>query len=77
MIDILVQLTPVVTTLDQLRSINMGSGMTIEAPKTSTKSMHTLVKIKDGQTITVGGLITSNNTNTQEGIPYITQASLG
>ena len=69
--DILVQLTPVVTTLDQLRSISMGSGMTIEAPKTSTKSMHTLVKIKDGQTITVGGLITSNDTKTQEGIPIL------
>ncbi|MFA5276296.1 MAG: hypothetical protein WC417_05340, partial [Candidatus Omnitrophota bacterium] len=55
---ILVQLTPVVTTLDQIRSINMGAGTTIEAPKTSTKSMHTLVKIKDGQTIGVGGLIT-------------------
>lgn len=68
---ILVQLTPVVTILDEIRSINMGSGVTIEAPKTSTKSMHTLVKIKDGDTIAVGGLITSNDNKSEKGIPLL------
>jgi len=68
---ILVQLTPVVTTLDAIRSINMGQGTTIEAPKTSTKSMHTLVKIRDGDTIAVGGLITSNDKNSEKGIPLL------
>jgi MSHA type pilus biogenesis protein MshL len=68
---ILIQLTPVVTTLDQIRSINMGQGTTIEAPKTSTKSMHTLVKIRDGSTIAVGGLITSNDKNSEKGIPLL------
>src|SRR3989338_1663845 len=68
---ILVQLTPVVTTLNQIRSINMGQGTTIEAPKTSTKSMHTLVKIKDGETIAVGGLITSNDNVSEKGIPLL------
>jgi len=69
--EILVQLTPVVTTLDQIRSINMGQGTTIEAPKTSTKSMHTLVRIKDGETIAVGGLITSNDNKSEKGIPLL------
>jgi len=68
---ILVQLTPVVTTLDAIRSIDMGQGTTIEAPKTSTKSMHTLVKIKDGETIAVGGLITSNDNVSEKGIPLL------
>lgn len=68
---ILVQLTPVVTTLEQIRSIKMGSGTTIEAPQTSTKSMHTLVKIKDGSTIAVGGLITSNHKKSEKGIPIL------
>lgn len=68
---ILVQLTPVVTTLDAIRSINMGSGTTIEAPKTSTKSMHTLVKINDGQTIAVGGLITTKDNKSEKGIPIL------
>ena len=69
--EILIQLTPVVTTLDELRTINMGQGTTIEAPKISTKSMHSLVKIKDGQTISVGGLITSNNNKKEQGIPFL------
>jgi len=69
--EILVQLTPVVTTLEQIRSINMGQGTTIEAPKTSTKSMHTLVKIKDNETIAVGGLITTNDNKSESGIPLL------
>ena len=69
--EIMVELTPVVTTLDELRTINMGAGTTIEAPKTSTRSMHSLVKIKDGQTIAVGGLITSNKNKTEQGIPIL------
>jgi len=69
--EILVQLTPVVTTLEQIRSINMGQGTTIEAPKTSTKSMHTLVKIKDNETIAVGGLITTNDNKSEKGIPLL------
>ena len=69
--EIMVELTPVVTTLDELRTINMGGGTTIEAPKTSTRSMHSLVKIKDGQTIAVGGLITSNKNKTEQGIPIL------
>ncbi len=68
---ILVQLTPVVTTLDQIRTINMGQGTTIEAPKISTKSMHTMVKINDGETIAVGGLITSNDHKIEKGIPLL------
>lgn len=74
--EVLVQLTPVVTTLDEIRSINMGGGTTIEAPKTSTKSMHTLVKIKDGSTIAVGGLITSNDNKTEKGIPVLRKLPL-
>lgn len=69
--EILIELTPVVTTLDELRTINMGGGTTIEAPKTSTRSMHSTVRIKDGQTIAVGGLITSNKNNTEQGIPIL------
>jgi len=68
---IMIELTPVVTTLDELRTINMGGGTTIEAPKTSTRSMHSIVKIKDGQTIAVGGLITSNKNKNEMGIPIL------
>jgi len=74
--EIAIQLTPVVTTLDQIRSINMGAGTTIEAPKISTKSMHTLVKIKNGQTIAVGGLITSNDRKSEKGIPILRKLPL-
>ena len=33
--------------------------------------MHSVVKIKDGQTIAVGGLITSNKNKNEMGIPIL------
>src|SRR3989338_3902443 len=68
--EIAIQLTPVITTVDEIRSITVGS-TTIEAPKTSTKSMHSLVRIKDGETIAIGGLITSKDDKSEKGIPVL------
>ena len=73
--EIAIQLTPVVTTVDKIRSITVGS-TTIEAPKTSTKSMHSLVRIKDGETIAIGGLITSKDDKNDKGIPILRKIPL-
>lgn len=68
---IAVQVTPVITTVDQIRSVTIATNSTIEAPKVSSKSMHTLVKIKDGETIAIGGLISSKDTKSEKGIPLL------
>jgi type II secretory pathway component GspD/PulD (secretin) len=68
--NIYLSLSPVVTTVDQIRQIVSGTTK-IEAPKTTTKSLNTVVKAKDGQTIVIGGLITSRIENADSGIPGI------
>ena len=60
------------TTIRSIRSITSGN-TTIEAPQTTTKSVNTLVKIKEGETVAIGGLITSYHQKNQQGVPVISK----
>jgi len=64
--------TRVVTTIDNIRSITSGT-TTIEAPQTTTKSINTLVKLREGQTVAIGGLITSYVQKTKQGVPLVSR----
>jgi MSHA biogenesis protein MshL len=67
---IYLSVTPVVTTIDNIRSITSGT-TTIEAPQTTTKSINTLVKLKEGETVAIGGLITSISEKSKAGVPLL------
>ena len=69
---IYLSVTPVVTTIDNIRSISSGN-TTIEAPQTTTKSINTLVKLTAGETVAIGGLITSYKQKTKQGVPGISK----
>lgn len=64
--------TPVVTTIDSIRTVTSGN-MTIEAPQTSTKSINTMVKLKEGETVAIGGLITGNVSDTTDSVPILSK----
>jgi len=70
--DIYLSVSPVITTVDQIREVDVGTTK-IEAPQTTTKSINTLVKAKDGQTVVIGGLITSRKERKEDGIPFLSK----
>ncbi len=69
---IYLSVTPVVTTIDNIRSIVSGN-TTVEAPQTTTKSINTLVKVKEGETVAIGGLITSSHQKNGQNVPIISK----
>ena len=69
---IYLSVTPVVTTIDNIRSIVAGNTK-VEAPTTTTKSINTLVKIKEGETVAIGGLITSLKQKNQQNVPVLSK----
>ncbi len=69
---IFLNVVPVVTTIDSIRSITSG-GTTLEAPTTTTKSINTMVKIKEGETVAIGGLITSTTQDSVSGVPVLSR----
>ncbi len=70
--EVYLSVTPVITTIDNIRTITSGTTV-IEAPQTTTKSINTLVKLRAGETVAIGGLITSNMQKTKQGIPVISK----
>lgn len=70
--DIYMSVAPVITTIDKIRSITSGN-TTIEAPQTTTKSINTLVKLKEGESVAIGGLMTSDHQRHQENVPVLSR----
>lgn len=69
---IFLSVVPVVTTIDSIRTVTSGN-TTLEAPTTTTKSINTIVKISEGETVAIGGLITADNSNVRSGIPGLSK----
>lgn len=71
--DIFLNVTPVVSTVDDIRTITLGNGAKLEAPETSMKSINAFVRLKQGETVVLGGLITRNNTKHTSSIPVLSR----
>ncbi len=69
--EIFLNVTPVVSSVDEIRSITLGGGSRLEAPETSMKSMNTMVRLKENDTAVIGGLITKNTNKQHYGIPVL------
>ena len=73
--DIYLSVAPVITTIDKIRSITSGN-TTIEAPQTTTKSINTMVRLKEGEAVAIGGLITSTTRKNKEEAPVLSKIPL-
>ena len=67
--ELYVNISPVLTTIEQIRQIQMG-GTTIEAPEQTIRAMTTTVRIRNGDTIILGGLISKNKKYTDQSVPF-------
>jgi MSHA type pilus biogenesis protein MshL len=67
---IFTHISPVVTTINEIRQITYGDTV-VEAPDTTSKSINTVVRMNSGDTIVIGGLITARNEQTRKGLPVL------
>ncbi len=74
--DIFLNVTPVVSTVDDIRTITLGNGAKLEAPETSMKSINAFVRLKQGETVVLGGLITRNNAKRTSSVPVLSRLPL-
>jgi MSHA type pilus biogenesis protein MshL len=71
--DVFLNVTPVVSTIDDIRTISLSGGSKLEAPDTSMKTMSTFVRVQAGRTVAIGGLITHGRSKHQYGIPFLSR----
>jgi MSHA type pilus biogenesis protein MshL len=55
---------------------NVGAGVTISLPRVGIKEISTTISINDGDVIILGGLISSENTRRDKGVPLIAKVPL-
>ncbi len=71
--EVFLNVTPVVSTIEEIRTITLGGGNKLEAPDTSIKTMSTQVRVKIGETVAIGGLITREGSTQRYGIPVLSK----
>ena len=72
--DISLNITPITSNLTNLQDKTFGSAgnqVTITIPTVALREMTTTVKMRDGQMVIIGGLISKNESSNDEKIPFI------
>lgn len=69
--EIVVDLKPEITKAETNASFVIASGATIELPRFSTQSVTTRVRVKDGETIVIGGLVKETELITITKVPIL------
>jgi type II secretory pathway component GspD/PulD (secretin) len=64
------QVTPIVTDASSFSEFQFGN-QTLRAPNIDIREASTQVRIKNGETVVIGGLITSRKTDTEHKIPLL------
>lgn len=61
-----------VTNIDSIDNVTSGD-VTIQTPKVSTKSISTNVKVKQAESLIIGGLISTTKTKGYQGVPVVSR----
>jgi len=69
----ILNISVVENTLDSMTNVPVGSGLTIQEPQVSTKSITTNVEIQDSKTLILGGLISDTRKSSMQGIPVLSK----
>ena len=69
--EIVVDLKPEVTSFQELVSYNTGGGSSVGLPRFTVQTADTQVRIKDGDTIVIGGLVKKTETSTETKVPVL------
>lgn len=63
-------ISPDLTNLQEIRTIT-NNNITVEAPHTTVKQTQTIINVKNGQKLLIGGIISESNTKTKTGVPVL------
>ena len=69
--EIVVDLKPEIVTVASPVSFNVGGSETVSLPRFGTQTVQTQVRIQDGQTIAIGGLVKDSKIILQTKVPFL------
>ncbi len=69
--DVVVIVTPVLTRINQIRTIKLSADNVIEAPEFNNRALSTTLRVPAGGMAVLGGLINEEHQTNQAGLPWI------
>lgn len=71
--EIILQITPIATALLEMQKVKFGgdTGVEMQLPRSQIRQMTSVVNVKDGEMLIIGGLIDSRKASKNSGIPYL------
>lgn len=69
--EITMTVTPIISNLVNFTNVALAGGNSVSFPKTDIREMSTTVKVKDGEMIVIGGLITKSESVTDNQVPFL------
>lgn len=69
--DVVMTVTPVLTRINQIRTIQLSADSKIEAPDINNRALSTTVRVPDGGTAILGGLINEEDRTNEAGLPWL------
>jgi len=76
--EIILSLTPVTSDLEEIKQVAFGKDqLVVQLPTVNVREMNTLVRVKSGDMLVVGGLIDSKDTTTNTKVPILGDATDG
>lgn len=71
--EVVLQLTPVTSQLQELTYQDFGSGNKVGLPVVDVREMTTIVRVKNDEMLVIGGLVDQSNENENQKIPFLGQ----
>ena len=71
--EIILQITPIATALLEMQKVKFGgdTGVEMQLPRSQIRQMTSVVNVKNGEMLIIGGLIDSRKASKNSGIPYL------
>jgi MSHA biogenesis protein MshL len=68
--DVVMNVAPILSRVREIRRVTSGT-TTVEAPDVDNRALQTTVRLKSGETVVLGGLISTSDTDNRSGFPGI------
>ncbi|MGQ0721062.1 MAG: type II secretion system protein GspD, partial [Candidatus Eiseniibacteriota bacterium] len=68
--EVVLNLAPILSQVREIRKVSSGT-TSVEAPDVDNRALQTTVRLRNGETVVLGGLISSQERDERQGLPFV------
>ena len=68
--EVVLNLAPILSQVREIRKVTSGT-TSVQAPRVDNRALQTTVRLRNGETVVLGGLISSQERDERQGLPFL------